>query len=174
MKKFMRVLIGTVVLAHAGMAAAEEIVASFRPAENDPALDFGSYTHPAGGNTLSLFGGAGSGSFRSPHDRHDIIWTVGDRGPNFTCADAVSVLDLTAEVACPADSGLGIAAGVGRIYPRPDYAPSIYQLRMGRNGVLRVLNVIPLRKTDGTPINGLLNPPGQSRLNSLENRNKIR
>jgi len=140
------------------MASAEEVVASFSPADNDPALDLGSYTHPAGGNTLKLFGGAGSGSFRWPYDRPNIIWTVGDRGPNFTCADAVNVLGLTAAAACPADPGLGIGAGVGRIYPRPDYAPSIYRLQMRRNGVLRVLNVIPLRKSDGTPINGLLNP----------------
>jgi len=158
MKHYLRVLVGALALAHAAMAPAEKIVESFSPAENDPALDLGSYTHPAGGNTLKLFGGAGSGSFRWPYDRHDIIWTVGDRGPNFTCADAVVVLGLTAEAACPADPVLGIAAGVGRIYPRPDYAPSIYRLRMGKDGVLRVLNVIPLRKADGTPINGLLNP----------------
>lgn len=47
---------------------------------------------------------------------------------------------------------------MGRLYPRPDYAPSIYKLRLEKGGLLQVLEVIPLRKANGTPINGLLNP----------------
>ncbi len=157
MNKFARALsLGASALVLASGALAQEIVASFVPEESDPALDLGSYQHPAGGRKLALFGGAGSGSYRRPGDRPSVIWTVGDRGPNFTCADAVSVLGLAAAVACPADAG--VAAGTGRIYPRPDYAPSIYKLRLARGGRLEVLDVIPLRKVDGTPINGLLNP----------------
>jgi hypothetical protein len=156
MKKMIRTLVGAAILAQATSVSAQEITASYEPAVDDPALDLGTYTHPAGGKTLSLFGGAGSGSYRGPGDPPKVIWTVGDRGPNFTCADALSVLGLTASIACPADKG--IAAGVGRIYPRPDYAPSIYKLSMKKDGLLKVLEVIPLRKSDGTPINGLLNP----------------
>lgn len=158
MRTILCAVIATATLLHAGLASAQEIVATFAPDPNDPALDLGTYQHPAGGKVLMLFGGAGSGSYRGPGDAPDVLWTVGDRGPNFTCGDAPAVLGITAAVACPADPVRGVAAGVGRLYPRPDYAPSIYKLRLERNGLLRVLEVIPLRQADGTPINGLLNP----------------
>ncbi len=151
-------LISIGVLVYAGIAPAQQIVATYEPDPNDPALDLGIYQHPAGGKILTLFGGAGSGSYRGPGDPPNILWAVGDRGPNFTCGDAPAVLGITAAAACPADPVRGVNAGVGRLYPRPDYAPSIYKLRLEKDGVLRVLEVIPLRKADGTPINGLLNP----------------
>ncbi len=151
-------LISIGVLVYAGIAPAQQIVATYEPDPNDPALDLGIYQHPAGGKILTLFGGAGSGSYRGPGDPPNVLWTVGDRGPNFTCGDAPAVLGITAGAACPADPVRGVNAGVGRLYPRPDYAPSIYKLRLEKDGVLRVLEVIPLRKADGTPINGLLNP----------------
>lgn len=59
-------LIGIGILVHASTASAQEIVATYEPDPNDPALDLGSYQHPAGGNVLTLFGGAGSGSYRGP------------------------------------------------------------------------------------------------------------
>lgn len=158
MKSTLRALIGTAVLLQAGLAPAQQIVATYEPDPIDPALDLGTYQHPAGGNTLTLFGGAGSGSYRGPGDPPNLLWTVGDRGPNFTCGDAPAVLGITAAAACPADPVRGVAAGVGRVYPRPDYAPSIYKLRLERDGRLAVLDVIPLRRADGTPINGLPNP----------------
>jgi hypothetical protein len=158
MTQIVRTLVGISLIALAPLASGQAIVATHEPDPADPALDLGSYTHPAGGKTLTLFGGAGSGSYRGPGDRPDVLWTVGDRGPNFTCADAPAVLGLSAAAACPADPSRGVAAGVGRLYPRPDYAPSIYKLRLAAAGRLEVLEVIPLRKVDGTPINGLLNP----------------
>jgi hypothetical protein len=156
MRPVISTLIGVAALAFAGIAPAQQIVATYAPDPSDPALELGTYQHPAGGTTLTLFGGAGSGSYRGPGDPPNVLWTVGDRGPNFTCGDAPAVLGIAPSVACPADRG--VAAGVGRLYPRPDYAPSIYKLRLERDGRLAVLDVIPLRKADGTPINGLLNP----------------
>ena len=63
----------------------------------DPDLALGTYTHPAGGKTLTLAVGIGSSAARSPFDlltlfaslfRHDrlvdAVWTVSDRGPNFS------------------------------------------------------------------------------------------
>jgi hypothetical protein len=158
MRAIFRSLVGVGALLCAGHAPAQEIVATYEPDPNDPALDLGVYQHPAGGKILTLFGGAGSGSYRGPGDPPNVLWTVGDRGPNFTCGDAPAVLGITAAAACPADPVRGVGVGVGRLYPRPDYAPSIYKLRLERDGLLRVLDVIPLRKLDGTPINGLLNP----------------
>jgi hypothetical protein len=158
MRKSLCTLIGISILVHAGIASAQEIVATYEPAPDEPALDLGSYQHPAGGKVLTLFGGAGSGSYRGPGDPPNVLWTVGDRGPNFTCADAPAVLGISAATACPADPARGVGAGVGRLYPRPDYAPSIYKLRLEKDRLLRVLEVIPLRRADGTAINGLLNP----------------
>lgn len=153
-----RTLAGASLLVLASSVLAQEIIATYETADGDVALDLGTYQHPAGGKVLSLFGGAGSGSYRGPGDPPDILWSVGDRGPNFPCTDAPAVLGLTAAAACPADPARGVAAGVGRLYPRPDYAPSIYKLRLGAGDALEVLEVIPLLKSDGTPINGLLNP----------------
>jgi hypothetical protein len=158
MNNLYRTLAGVSLLVLASSATAQNIVATYEPADAEPALDLGTYQHPAGGKVLTLFGGAGSGSYRGPGDPPDILWSVGDRGPNFLCTDAPAVLGLAAGVACPADPARGVAAGVGRLYPRPDYAPSIYKLRLGKGGALEVLEVIPLLKSDGTPINGLLNP----------------
>lgn len=161
MKKLIATLLSAGLLGQSVFVSADQtprIVATYAPAIGEKKLDLGTYTHPSGGKTLNLFGGAGSGSFRGSVDPANVIWTVGDRGPNFTCDEAVDVLGLTAKVACPAAPELGVAAGVGRIYPRPDYAPSIYKLSLQKNNLLKVLKVIPLRKADGTNINGLLNP----------------
>lgn len=152
-------LLGLGALAYAGAVLADGLqIQTYDPKPSDPALDLGEYTHPAGGKTLKLFGGAGSGSYRGPGDPPGVLWTVGDRGPNFPCSDAPAILGLSAAVACPADPARGLAAGNGRLYPRPDYAPSIYKLRLARGGRLVVDQVLPLRKLDGRPINGLLNP----------------
>jgi hypothetical protein len=128
----------------------------FNPVPGDPDLAQGSYTHPAGGRTLTLFGGAGSGAFRGRGDTPFEVWTTSDRGANFPCEDAPLVLGITPAAACPAEGS--VAAGVGRIYPRPGYAPSIYRLQVQLDGTFTVAEQLPFRKTDGEPVTGLLNP----------------
>lgn len=142
----------------------------FDPQPGDPELNLGSYTHPAGGTTLDLSVGIGSGAFRTPFDPlnlfailvpHgrivDALWTVGDRGANFQCDEAQAVIGLEPAVACPEVAGLA-AAGVGRIYPRPDYSPSIYRVVLLDDGTFRILRALPLRTAAGVPITGLPNP----------------
>lgn len=131
---------------------------SFDPRPNDPELVQGSYRHPAGGKTLTLFGGAGSGAYRSKSDPPFTLWTTSDRGANFPCEDAPLVLGLTALEACPADPAAGVPAGIGRIYPRPGYAPSIYRLEAHLDGSFRVAERIALKTASGVPLTGLLNP----------------
>ena len=46
----------------------------------------------------------------------------------------------------------------GRIYPVPDYSPSIFRLMLGADGSFTVAEVIPLRTQDGTKVTGLPNP----------------
>jgi hypothetical protein len=128
----------------------------FNPVPGDPDLAQGSYTHPAGGKTLTLFGGAGSGAFRGRGDSPFEVWTTSDRGANFPCEDAPLVLGIPATAACPAEGS--VAAGVGRIYPRPGYAPSIYRLQIQLDGTFTVAEQLPFRKTNGEPVTGLLNP----------------
>jgi hypothetical protein len=41
------------------------------------------------GRTLSYSVGIGSGAFRHRSDPPNVMWTVGDRGPNMTCGEAV-------------------------------------------------------------------------------------
>ena len=136
------------------------------PGQPEP---LGTYTHPAGGKTLTLSVGIGSGAFRSPFDLLslfafflsngrivDAFWTVSDRGPNFQCEEAPLVIELDDDVACPAEGAVG--SGVGRIYARPAYSPSIFRVVLLRDGTFRVVKTLPLRTAGGTPITGLPNP----------------
>jgi hypothetical protein len=145
---------------------------SFDPVPGDPDLVLGTYTHPAGGKTLDLTVGIGSGVFRSPFDllglfafffSHgsivDAYWTVGDRGPNFQCEEAPLVIQLDDDVACPPEGD--VESGVGRIYPLPNYSPSIFRVVILRDGTFRIVKTVPpvpLRTANGTPVTGLPNP----------------
>jgi hypothetical protein len=75
-----------------------------------------------------------------------------------TCADAETVLGISRALASPADAERGIAAGVGRLCPRADHVANVCKLRRNKEGRLPIPEVIPLRKADGTAINGLLYP----------------
>ncbi len=44
-----------------------------------------------GGKTLNLTVGIGSSAFRRPDDPPNVIWTLGDRGPNIECKDMKEV-----------------------------------------------------------------------------------
>jgi len=127
-----------------------------RIAASSPDLALGTYTHPAGGTTLTLNVGIGSGAYRGPFDffpvsiwdfivnvaRHrtnpvaDAVWMVSDRGPNFQCEEAPLVIGLDDDVACPAEGD--VEAGTGRIYPRPDYSPSIFRVHLLRDGTVGI------------------------------------
>jgi hypothetical protein len=166
------------VLALAAAAMSLATLESFDPVPGDPDLALGSYTHPAGGPTLDLSVGIGSGVYRGPLDVfplsiwdvlfqrfhfgrlrnpvEDAFWTVSDRGPNFQCEEASLVIGLADTVACPAAGA--VAAGVGRIYPRPDYSPSIFRVLLLRDGTFRIAKTIPLRTLHGHPVLGLPNP----------------
>jgi hypothetical protein len=117
---------------------------------NDPKLPLGSYTVP-GGKTLELTTGVGSGLFRFPGDPAGQFWSVSDRGPNIACGDALDILGK---------EGARLCEGVkrGRIYPVPDYSPSIFRLMLGQDGSFSVAEVIPLKTEDGMQVTGLPNP----------------
>jgi len=115
----------------------------------DTLLSMGAYAFE-GGRTLNLTVGIGSGAFRHPGDPPNVIWTVGDRGPNIEC----SAMQEVAGVVPPTCQEVRN----GRVYPAPSYAPSIYRVMLLPDSTFRVTDVITLKDRDGRPLNGLLNP----------------
>ena len=132
----------------AGPVAADDIQTKFYTSD-DTLLRIGPFTFE-GGKTLNLTVGIGSGAWRGPKDPANVIWTVGDRGPNIACSEMKQI------------AGIDFAPckGVrnGRVYPTPSYAPSIYRVMLLDNGTFRVTDVITLKDRDGNPLSGMLNP----------------
>jgi len=104
-----------------------------------------------GGKTLNMTVGVGSALFRLKSDPAGVFWSTGDRGPNFTCAEAVNVIGIKGEDFC------GANAKDGRIYPAPEYVPSIYELKV-EGSSFKVVRTLPLKATNGKLVSGLLNP----------------
>jgi hypothetical protein len=136
-----------VILASPGAAHAADIEARYLTSD-DTLLRMGRHVFP-GGKTLDLTVGIGSAAFRHPADPGNVLWTLGDRGPNIACDEVPAVAGV--ELAgCKQVRG-------GRVYPAPSYAPSIYRVIVSDTG-FRVTDVITLKDRDGHPLNGLPNP----------------
>jgi len=133
-------------------AQAAETITSYT--STDPKLALGSISVP-GGKTRELNVGIGSGAGRRATDPAMTFWTISDRGANFTCGDVEDVFGIDGKTIC---GDLKNA----RIYPQPDYSPSIYRITLQDGaqgaGTFTVDTVMPLRDGEGKPVNGLLNP----------------
>jgi hypothetical protein len=144
--------IGIVMALSSAAMTAEAVAAEITIREHrsdDTLLMLRPYSFEAG-KTLDLTVGIGSGAFRGPNDPPNTIWTVGDRGPNFTCGEAKSVAGVVPPACGEVKNG--------RIYPLPGYAPSIYRVLLLDDGGFRVTDVITLKDRDGRPLSGLPNP----------------
>ncbi len=118
---------------------------------DDPLNGWRTVTYP-GGKTADYTAGIGSAAYRHPGDPGDIIYTLSDRGPNFTCGDAAKIVGEASQPLCKGVAG-------ARFYPTPDYSPSIYRLVLDRtHGTFAVKDVIALKTASGVPVSGLLNP----------------
>ncbi|MCS6779909.1 MAG: esterase-like activity of phytase family protein [Geminicoccaceae bacterium] len=115
----------------------------------DPALRLGSVAFE-GGKTLELAVGIGSAAFRRPDAPDGVFVTLSDRGPNFPCADAKEIVGVEGDKLCAGIKG-------GRIYPLPDYSPTIYRIEV-KEGGFRILNAIPITDRNGRPVTGMPNP----------------
>lgn len=136
-------------LLSAGVAAAQEVEMFANASESQLAL--GSYAVPDG-RTLELSVGIGSSLYHVPGDAPDRFWALSDRGPNIACGDVEDVMGVDPKRFC---------AGIkqGRVYPRPDFAPAIFELHLDRErGTFSVVDTITLERADGTPVTGLPNP----------------
>jgi hypothetical protein len=116
---------------------------------DDTLLNLGRYRFD-NGRIVNLSVGIGSGAFHHPDDPPNVIWTVGDRGPNLTCGDFKSV----AQMELPACRETKNA----RFYLTPSYAPSLYRVLLTGQGTFRITDVITLKDRDGIPLSGLPNP----------------
>lgn len=116
----------------------------------DAKLALGSISVP-GGKTRALNVGIGSGAGRRASDPPMTFWTISDRGANFTCGDVEDVFGVDGKTICGDVKG-------GRIYPQPDYSPSIYRITLKDDKTFTVDTVLPLRDGQGKPVTGLLNP----------------
>jgi hypothetical protein len=115
---------------------------------DDTLLRIGPYAFE-GGKTLNLTVGIGSSAFHHPDDPPNVMWTLGDRGPNIECKDMKEVAGV--ELGCREVKN-------SRVYPAPSYAPSIYRVMLLEDGTFRVTDVITLKDRDGRPLNGMPSP----------------
>jgi hypothetical protein len=137
----------TAALMACGPLAAADIQARFLYSD-DTLLRIGPYAFE-GGKTLNLTVGIGSSAFRHPSDPPNVIWTLGDRGPNIACSEMKEITGIEL-AACKEVKN-------GRVYPTPSYAPSIYRVLIMENS-FQVTDVITLKDRNGRPLSGLLNP----------------
>lgn len=114
------------------------------------ALSLGDFAF-AGGKTLKLTNGIGSGAFHFAKDPDTLVYTVSDRGANFTCdEEGQAISGLTPDQMCGGTKG-------GRIYPMPGYAPSIFKVELNADKTFRVVETISLKDRDGKPLTGIVN-----------------
>ncbi|HZE96348.1 MAG TPA: esterase-like activity of phytase family protein [Planctomycetota bacterium] len=91
--------------------------------------------------------GIGSGAWHSKGDEPGILYTITDRGPNIDTGDAQLENFLS----------MKIGSGSGKIFPVPNFSPSIYKLQVCL-GQYTVLDIIQLKTAGGFPISGVSVP----------------
>jgi hypothetical protein len=154
----MRLVLATLAATLAATSAWSETITTIKAAPGQEGLVMGRYQSPLpGAKPINVTVGIGSSAFHDPQSSQEVYYTLGDRGPNFTCDEAAGPLGLSAEAACPAVGGL--KAGTGRVYPRPDYNIAIYEVKLDRDAkTYQVTKTIGLKTPKGTPISGMTNP----------------
>lgn len=99
---------------------------------------------------LEMVAGFGSGLARRAGDASDVLWAVGDRGPNLKVDVAHERYGLRIE-------GEHAEIDGAKIMPRPDIGPALAELRLTGNTV-ELVRALPIRGTSGRAISGLPGP----------------
>jgi hypothetical protein len=99
---------------------------------------------------LKMVAGFGSGLARRVGDTPEILWAVGDRGPNLKVDVAHERYGLRLEGAYAAIDG-------AKIMPRPDIGPALAELRLTGDRV-ELVRTLPVRGGSGRAISGLPGP----------------
>lgn len=100
---------------------------------NDPALLLGGVT--VNSQKLTLTRGIGSSLYHRRGDPPNVFYSVTDRGPNIDRDD-----------------------GDAKIFPQPDFAPTIQRIELMAGGKFDITLTLPLRDRDSKPISGRPNP----------------
>jgi hypothetical protein len=95
----------------------------------------------------------GSGLARRPGDPPDIVWGVGDRGPNLKVKVALKRYGLEHLRALQEAEG-------AKLMPRPDIGPTLAELRVLEDRV-ELVRTIRLTNEDGTLVSGIPTPGGE-------------
>jgi Esterase-like activity of phytase len=141
-------LIATGLLACAAAARADEAVKVLESV--DAKLQLGEVAF-AGGRALDLTIGIGSALFHMPGDPADEFYALTDRGPNIDCSASEEITGMATAQACAGDEK-------AKLFPRPDFVPSIVKVKLGDDGTFATTEWIPLKDAAGKPITGLSNP----------------
>jgi hypothetical protein len=116
---------------------------------DDSALPLGSVK--IGTKVLTLTRGIGSSLFHMAGDLDHVFYSVTDRGPNIDCAEAQNIIGMDFHQMCAGDD-------TAKIFPQPDFVPSIQRIELGTDGKFRISALIQLRDAAGMTITGLPNP----------------
>jgi hypothetical protein len=140
-------LIATALLACAATARADgiKVLESMDAKLQLGKVEFG------GGKTLDLTVGIGSALFHMPGDPADEFWALTDRGPNIDCSASDKVIGIPTETACAGDDK-------AKLFPRPDFVPSIVKVKLSGDGTFVTTEWIQLKDAAGKTITGLSNP----------------
>ncbi len=141
-------LIGTALLTLAGVARADEAVKVLE--SMDAKLQLGQVEF-AGGRTLDLTIGIGSALFHMPGDPKDEFYALTDRGPNIDCSASEKITGIPTAQACNGDDK-------AKLFPRPDFVPSIVKVKLNDDGTFITTEWIPLKDAASKSITGLSNP----------------
>jgi Esterase-like activity of phytase len=117
-------------------------------------LPIGDFETPLGRVPITL--GVGSGLSRRGAD--DTLWAIADRGPNFKIALALERYGLAHL------KPLGSVQGA-KIMPRPDFGPTICELKIDRS-VVHLVRTLPLRDRYGRAVSGLPIPADGNEMES--------
>lgn len=141
-------LIATALLASAATARADGTVKVLE--SMDAKLQLGKVEF-AGGKTLDLTIGIGSALFHMPGDPADEFYALTDRGPNIDCSASEKITGIPTDKACAGDDK-------AKLFPRPDFVPSIVKVKLNDDGTFVTTDWIPLKDAAGKTITGLSNP----------------
>ena len=141
-------LIATALLASAATARADETVKVLE--SMGAKLQLGKVEF-AGGKILDLTIGIGSALFHMPGDPADELYALTDRGPNIDCSASDKITGIPIDKACAGDDK-------AKLFPRPDFVPSIVKVRLNDDGTFVTTEWIPLKDAAGKTITGLSNP----------------
>ena len=141
-------LIATALLASAATARADETVKVLE--SMGAKLQLGKVEF-AGGKILDLTIGIGSALFHMPGDPADEFYALTDRGPNIDCSASDKITGIPIDKACAGDDK-------AKLFPRPDFVPSIVKVRLNDDGTFVTTEWIPLKDAAGKTITGLSNP----------------